>query len=129
MILHSETITTTQQEDYIERITNGEFTPEMQEELATIFENEVKRLDGKIEMAGAALAGVYAEHEAEWQKVEPEDKKLLKEHINERDSAIAECYQECDQAEKEAEQTVEKASSKHEQAEADSIRENLKKEE
>lgn len=124
MILRSETIALEQQQSYIERIAKGEFTEEMQQELATIFENEMRRLDGKIGTISQGLAAAEAEFEEEWKQIEPEMQRISEEDKAETAQAVADFKAECDQAEKGVETDVEGA----EQAEAEGIRESLKKE-
>jgi len=127
MILRSETISPERRESYVERIMNGEFTEEMQQELATIFENEVRRLDDKIGIMGQALAATETELAEKWRKIEPDMQHIAEEDRTETTQTIAECKAAWDQAEREAEDTVEDSMREAEQTEAEAIRKNLKK--
>ena len=127
MILRSETISPEQQQSYIDRITSGEFTEEMQQELATIFENEMRRLDGKIGTMAEAIGTHEALYEEEWKQIEPDMKRIAEEDNAETAQAVAECQGECNKAEQIAEGSVEGAVREGEASEADAIRESLKK--
>jgi len=127
MILRSKTISPEEQKSYIERIMKGEFTPEMQEELATIFENEVRRLDGHIHNLSEAITNTEAQYTEEWHKIAPDAERIAAEHEQEVGAAVADFHRECDHAEKEAEHEVEGAVRQDEQSQADAIRQSLKK--
>jgi len=127
MLSLSETISDEQKKSYVNRIMKGEFTEEMQQELATIFENEMRRLDGKIAQMGEEVTITKAKYEKEWLKIEPEMKKIVQAQEEESAQAVADFSANCNKAEREAESSVEGAVNESEQTEADAIRENLKK--
>lgn len=126
MILRSQTISEKQKQGYTDRIMNGEFTEEMQQELATIFENEVRRLDGKIALMDEAIGTNEKLHAEEWAQIEPGMKELAEKHTAEVSGAVADCQAECNQAERNAEGSVEGSVREGEASEADAIRESLK---
>jgi predicted component of type VI protein secretion system len=126
MILRSKTISQEQQESYVDRILSGEFTQEMQEELATIFENEVRRLGDKISLMDDAITTNENLHAEEWQQIEPAMKDLAQKQAAETAQAVADYNAECNQAEREAEGSVEGSVREGEASEANAIRESLK---
>ncbi|PIQ76734.1 hypothetical protein COU78_04035 [Candidatus Peregrinibacteria bacterium CG10_big_fil_rev_8_21_14_0_10_49_24] len=127
MLLRCQTISQEQREGYAARILNGEFTEEMQQELATIFENEVRRLDSKISLLDDAIGTNEKIHAEQWQTIEPKMKEIAKKQVAETEQAIADYSAECNNAERSAEGAIEGSVREGEASQADVIRASLKK--
>lgn len=126
MLLRCQTISQEQKEAYADRILSGEFTEAMQQELATIFENEVQRLDSKISLLDTAIGTNEKIHAEEWQNIEPEMKELAQKQVAETEQAVTDYQTECTNAERGAEGAVEGAVREGESSEADAIRASLR---
>lgn len=127
LILGAETITDDVKAGYVDRIMKGEFTPEMQKELAKIFYAEMRLRERKIAEVDSAIADFDAEMEQEWKEVEPEMQALTKDYDEECATIVSDYDMACDKIDQKAERGMEGAIREGEQTEADAIRQSLKK--